>query len=1500
MRDPERRRASKRAYYERHRAKLQSQARERYAAARASAAPKPPVAKLKRRVRAGEDIDRRRASRHAYYERNRLALQERARERMARLRASQDLEARRIQKRRATAYRWQYHDLLKKRRLNLYRKRWILKHGVSHFLSKFRGRARLPHGELLEHWDHGTVASIPETTRGGQGSIDRRAGELDDLCDPAFHIPGAIGSKGIRFYLLLSPHEYAGVYLQCPSAADAPRLANVESHIRADVQRPLLHRGEEHSDERHHLALAPCCVGGAALAVIDADLRAHSPSKELSRSEPGGWVGDLGLDDSAPAECDFAGGSSFRAGECLKGVRVECFEGFSGVAEHAALNHTSHRGVGDERSRQSSVVSSSTSSYTDVGSWVDQTAAAVGSLRLDDGGAGQASSSTPRYRSYILAGDGLSATVFKNKEAAKSTCRALRDNGKGVKLYKAKSPAEEEETAMYGDPRKASDKPKNPQGRPSIFTEAQLEFLRKFLEAYQALGRKKGEAFWNAIFPKFFELWPLPELTVDYSDCATEEEREEKLRKAKEKQLQQARDRIKSWFARQTQLQNKATVWKQRVAQMFKPKKGRPRPFTMKNMHKFYMTMDEFKEKVDEAAHDELGDRTLRANENMAHWVKVAQQLWKDEPDDVKTRVAQEAAEYDRERIAEYDLSISIEGLDEKEQAEAREHLVGAMKPFILQILRITGCVTASFIVGLPANKDRPKVRCLTVHIGTTTAANGLKDVRTLDTELYDKFMRHFAKLTNLSVDKPAQPAASTSAGTLDNAEKGPLNDAEKDPLDGMFSFDYDEVRVEKSAEQDEDDEEDDEGGPAAAPRRSKGRVAARAAAVPRAQGGAQDETAEGGAQPCDGHGAPPPPPQTAPSTAAPSANEPAQPSTRLAPAAPTPAAPSPLQEEGASASPRAEDEPLAPPSTLEHGAAQMSAGGATAPATSDEQPTAAPSTSDAQPTAAPSTSDAQPTAAPSTSHEQPTAAPSTSHEQPTAAASASSVEHPAADPPSSNAHGSAAPSAFDGRRDDAQPPTSELHAQQPRTRPRARPAQLSVPATFSSDRIKSASVADALRQLLSRLPPPERERRLAQMKDWEAADLKKANDIATAEALPGRVDKAHDERVITNIFRCWDEGSVAQPSQPATQARKRKRGLEEGEDDRREGEGEGEGEGNAPTTQKRVRRRSAGGGQPARPGRSDLPHAQRGRRVGRRANAAEQSTAQPSSAARSAEAREGGGGSGGAQSADRPANVGGDVEMHDGAEHAQGDAANDDAQAQGNAANDDAQVGQAPPSPPSIFDADARKPLPNYMHKCFDNVSDLVGAEGHAGVRELFKGIVETWASIEALDGNKGLGPALSSKGRPPDVYHWIQRARSTGYKPDLTKDRRKGETERVAASVAFDKFRLDMRTWWARINPTWHTSPTAAGAAFALRRVDGDWSCMLCTGQNGLISVVKCMKWWWEMIGEVDEQPGDRDEWRAAAADVAWAFEQVLKYAQEHPRDGSSEQPPAKRRKT
>lgn len=126
--------------------------------------------------------------------------------------------------------------------------------------------------------------------------------------------------------------------------------------------------------------------------------------------------------------------------------------------------------------------------------------------------------------------------------------------------------------------------------------------------------------------------------------------------------------------------------------------------------------------------------------------------------------------------------------------------------------------------------------------------------------------------------------------------------------------------------------------------------------------------------------------------------------------------------------------------------------------------------------------------------------------------------------------------------------------------------------------------------------------------------------------------------------------------------------------------------------------------------------------------------------------------------------------------------------------------------------------------------------------------------------------------------MKEWIQRARKPTYVPNLLAGKQQGESDSVAASAAFDRFRHEMKNWWANINPTWRR---ALGAdSFPLQRGSGDWSHMHKTGKNGLVSVVKCIKWWWEMLEEVDEQSGDRDEWRAAAADVAWTFEQVLQY--------------------
>ncbi|KAL1741830.1 hypothetical protein HDZ31DRAFT_66540 [Schizophyllum fasciatum] len=318
----------------------------------------------------------------------------------------------------------------------------------------------------------------------------QRAGELDDLCDPAFHIPRAISSKGIKFYLLFSPQEYAGVYLQwhqiealqiatgltlrtpgfdhpweaLQAHHDFCRLSHAQTghpplpSVRFNMttfdnynstlppakqyRRPPWAAALSMPPAAARLPPTPLASPTSNRATVQVpSTRYHAedrstatsatfsplpppPSEKHSRSGPGSWTG------STATGRDFAGGAGPRA-EFVGGVCIERLPRFSSFAEHAAFNRAP---------------SSASTSYVDVSSWVDQTAAAVGELCLDDSGSAHALPSPPRYRSYVLAGDGLSPTLFKSKEAAKSTYRALRDSGNGVKLYKVKSPAEEEET----------------------------------------------------------------------------------------------------------------------------------------------------------------------------------------------------------------------------------------------------------------------------------------------------------------------------------------------------------------------------------------------------------------------------------------------------------------------------------------------------------------------------------------------------------------------------------------------------------------------------------------------------------------------------------------------------------------------------------------------------------------------------------------------------------------------------------------------------------------------------------------------------------------------------------------------------------------------------------------------------------------------------------------------------------------------------------------------
>ncbi|KAL1711659.1 hypothetical protein EV715DRAFT_297831 [Schizophyllum commune] len=158
MRDPEVRRASKRRYYERNKEAILQRARDRYARERTVVEPTPP--KQRQRAGMGRDPERRKTSKDAYYTRYALVLRAKARQRMALRRATMGADARMARRLAHMSYRFVNHENLNRKRLNLYRKRWMLKNGVSRFLREFRGRAQAPQGYLAEHWDKATLESI--------------------------------------------------------------------------------------------------------------------------------------------------------------------------------------------------------------------------------------------------------------------------------------------------------------------------------------------------------------------------------------------------------------------------------------------------------------------------------------------------------------------------------------------------------------------------------------------------------------------------------------------------------------------------------------------------------------------------------------------------------------------------------------------------------------------------------------------------------------------------------------------------------------------------------------------------------------------------------------------------------------------------------------------------------------------------------------------------------------------------------------------------------------------------------------------------------------------------------------------------------------------------------------------------------------------------------------------------------------------------------------------
>ena len=103
--------------------------------------------------------------------------------------------------------------------------------------------------------------------------------------------------------------------------------------------------------------------------------------------------------------------------------------------------------------------------------------------------------------------------------------------------------------------------------------------------------------------------------------------------------------------------------------------------------------------------------------------------------------------------------------------------------------------------------------------------------------------------------------------------------------------------------------------------------------------------------------------------------------------------------------------------------------------------------------------------------------------------------------------------------------------------------------------------------------------------------------------------------------------------------------------------------------------------------------------------------------------------------------------------------------------------------------------------------------------------------------------------KHRPQQVQQWIQNAR-----------KRNPEIKNLESFVSEFWF------WWSGLNPPWRQHDES-GKLIINGRGEGPWECLVCLGQNGPISVLACLSWWFG-------GKGLSDRWKDAVRDVLWAL--------------------------
>ncbi|KAF7321836.1 hypothetical protein MKEN_00705500 [Mycena kentingensis (nom. inval.)] len=204
-----------------------------------------------------------------------------------------------------------------------------------------------------------------------------------------------------------------------------------------------------------------------------------------------------------------------------------------------------------------------------------------------------------------------------------------------------------------------------------------------------------------------------------------------------------------------------------------------------------------------------------------------------------------------------------------------------------------------------------------------------------------------------------------------------------------------------------------------------------------------------------------------------------------------------------------------------------------------------------------------------------------------------------------------------------------------------------------------------------------------------------------------------------------------------------------------------------------------------------------------------------------------------------------------------EGDSSADDGDS---SSNDESNSGQVPESTSVPAREGARKSTRTRKTPTSNNETWLESAKarlllGTDGVNAVWSKAVGIWYENEAEAGFSEKRKT-SAKKRPPQIAHWVQRARPASYKPAI-------------ADVA--DFGQADREWWLDLNPGWRKGPIGE-----LYRKDGNWDeSGIASGINGIYNVFVCLRWW---LDRLDGKPSE--EWISMVGDVEWVCTEVKRF--------------------